>query len=155
MFRGLAIAGMVLVNNPGSWQHVYPPLLHAEWHGFTPTDLVFPAFLFIVGAAIPFTLANHEAEGGGSRTTLYGRIARRVLLLLGLGLLLNVTTPLLQWFLRGQPVDWDTIRIMGVLQRIALALLSPTQETRSGRTALGAALSHARDLLLARNHCET
>ncbi len=57
-FRGLTIAGMILVNNPGSWSHVYPPLLHAPWHGCTPTDLVFPFFLFIVGAAMPFSFSK-------------------------------------------------------------------------------------------------
>lgn len=123
MFRGLAIAGMVLVNNPGSWQHVYPPLLHAEWHGFTPTDLVFPAFLFAVGMAIPFTLAGYAAGGPDARARLYGRILRRVALLFLLGLLLNATSPLLQWALHGKAPDWGTLRIMGVLQRIALAYL--------------------------------
>jgi len=121
MFRGLAIAGMVLVNNPGSWQHVYPPLLHAEWNGFTPTDLVFPAFLFAVGAAIPYTMAGYARRGGGAR--LYGRVLRRVVLLFALGLLLNLTTPFLQWIMHDRPVDWGELRIMGVLQRIALAYL--------------------------------
>ena len=55
VFRGITIAGMILVNNPGSWSHVYPPLLHAEWHGWTPTDLVFPFFLFIVGVAMTYS----------------------------------------------------------------------------------------------------
>jgi predicted acyltransferase len=123
MFRGLAIAGMVLVNNPGSWQHVYPPLLHAEWNGFTPTDLVFPAFLFAVGMAIPFTLAGYAEGGPGARARLYRRILRRVALLFALGLLLNATTPVLQWALYGKTVDWGNLRILGVLQRIALAYL--------------------------------
>jgi predicted acyltransferase len=122
MFRGLAIAGMVLVNNPGSWDHVYPPLRHAEWHGFTAADLVFPAFLFIVGAAVPFMLANYEA-GGAGRGRLYGRILRRVLLLVALGLILNAASPLLHWALQGRSPDWGTLRIMGVLQRIGLAYL--------------------------------
>ena len=121
MFRGLAIAGMVLVNNPGSWAHVYPPLLHAEWNGFTPTDLVFPAFLFIVGVAIPFSLARYQADGGGWDSRLYGRILRRTVLLFALGLALNATTSVLQWALHGKAIDWTTLRIMGVLQRIALA----------------------------------
>ena len=121
-FRGLAIAGMVLVNNPGSWEHVYPPLRHAEWHGFTPTDLVFPAFLFIMGAAIPFTLANYQ-RAGGVRGGLARRILRRVLLLFALGLVLNMAMAVFLWLLRGTAVDWGTLRIMGVLQRIALAYL--------------------------------
>ena len=57
-FRGLTIAGMIIVNDPGSWSHVYAPLLHAEWHGATPTDLVFPFFLFIVGAAMRFAFVR-------------------------------------------------------------------------------------------------
>jgi predicted acyltransferase len=118
MFRGLAIAGMVLVNNPGSWEYVYRPLRHAEWHGFTPADLVFPAFLLAVGAAIPFMLAGYAGQG-----SLSLRIARRVVLLFALGLVLNLATPGLQWLLHGNAVDWGTLRIMGVLQRIALAYL--------------------------------
>ncbi len=59
LFRGLAIAGMVLVNNPGSWQHVYPPLLHADWHGFTATDRGFPALWCAVRVAIPYTVAGY------------------------------------------------------------------------------------------------
>src|SRR5262249_42300957 len=61
VFRGLTIAGMVLVNNPGSWNAVYPPLLHASWHGWTPTDLVFPFFVFIVGVAIPLAFERRKA----------------------------------------------------------------------------------------------
>jgi len=123
MFRGLAIAGMVLVNNPGSWDHVYVPLRHAEWDGFTPPDLVFPAFLFIVGAAIPYSIAHYESGDGGGRGALYLRILRRAALLSALGLMLNMTTPILQWLLHGKTPDWTTLRIMGVLQRISLAYL--------------------------------
>jgi predicted acyltransferase len=123
MFRGLAIAGMVLVNNPGSWQHVYPPLLHAEWHGFTPTDLVFPAFLFIVGAALPFTLGRYDRSDPVQRARLYRRILRRAVLLFALGLMLNATTSFLLWVLEGKAIAWGSLRIMGVLQRIALAYL--------------------------------
>jgi predicted acyltransferase len=122
-FRGLAIAGMVLVNNPGSWVHVYGPLLHAEWHGFTPTDQIFPAFLFIVGAAIPFTLARYHERGCLHCTALCARVLRRVVLLFALGLLLNASTPILDWALNDRPPDFGTLRIMGVLQRISLAYL--------------------------------
>jgi predicted acyltransferase len=59
VFRGIAIASMILVNNPGSWEQVYLPLEHAEWHGCTPTDLVFPFFLFIVGCAMSFSLSKY------------------------------------------------------------------------------------------------
>ena len=57
-FRGLTVAAMILVNNPGSWAHIYPPLEHAEWHGCTPTDLVFPFFLFIVGVSIAYAMGQ-------------------------------------------------------------------------------------------------
>jgi predicted acyltransferase len=122
-FRGLAIAGMVLVNNPGSWTHVYGPLLHAEWHGFTPTDQIFPAFLFIVGAAIPFTLARYHKRGGLHRAAFYARVLRRVVFLFALGLVLNASTPILDWALNDRTPDFGTLRIMGVLQRISLAYL--------------------------------
>jgi predicted acyltransferase len=59
VLRGVAIAGMLLVNNPGSWSHVYPPLRHAAWHGWTPADLVFPFFVFIMGTALAFSLRKH------------------------------------------------------------------------------------------------
>ena len=62
-FRGLTIAGMILVNNPGSWKHVSAPLRHAEWHGWTSTDLVFPFFLFIVGASISLSLSKRMEQG--------------------------------------------------------------------------------------------
>ncbi|MCB0315452.1 MAG: DUF1624 domain-containing protein, partial [Calditrichaeota bacterium] len=57
-FRGITIAGMILVNNPGTWSHVYPPLLHAPWHGWTPTDLIFPFFLYIVGVSMTFSFSK-------------------------------------------------------------------------------------------------
>jgi len=108
-FRGLTIAGMILVNNPGSWAHVYPPLLHAEWHGWTPTDLIFPFFLFIVGVSITLALATKKADRLSSRD-LYKKIVRRSLILFGLGLFLN-----------GFPYyDLESLRIPGVLQRIAV-----------------------------------
>jgi len=122
-FRGLAIASMILVNNPGSWSHVYPPLRHADWHGFTPTDQIFPAFLFIVGAAIPFTLARYRASGAAERGAFQRRLIRRVAALFALGLVLNASGMVMEWAVNGAPVDLATLRIMGVLQRIALAYL--------------------------------
>lgn len=109
MFRGITIAGMTIVNNPGSWSYVYPPLEHAKWNGWTPTDLVFPFFVFIMGTAIPFAFARRfEAEG--SRKRIYSKIIRRTVVLIVLGLVLN-----------GFPsFDFHTIRVMGVLQRLAL-----------------------------------
>jgi predicted acyltransferase len=89
IFRGITIAAMLLVNNPGSWSHVYGPLRHADWHGWTPTDLIFPFFLFIVGVAIPFSLSKRASEKDVSRATLLGGIWARALALVMLGLLLQ------------------------------------------------------------------
>ncbi len=109
VLRGLAVAGMILVTDPGTYSAVYPPLLHADWQGWTPTDMIFPTFLWIVGAAIPFSLSAQERRCvSGLAVTL--RMLRRVCLLLLLGLLLN-----------GYPFyHLHTLRIPGVLQRIAL-----------------------------------
>jgi predicted acyltransferase len=112
-FRGITIAGMILVNNPGSWQFVYPPLRHAAWHGWTPTDLVFPFFLFIVGVAIALALGRRVKEGtttGG----LHRRILIRSALIFALGLLLHLIPRF----------DFATLRIPGVLQRIAICYLA-------------------------------
>jgi predicted acyltransferase len=103
---------MILVNNPGSWQFVYPPLRHAEWHGWTPTDLVFPFFVFIVGAAISLALSRKKEEGAG-KNDLYLKIFRRSVLIFALGLVLR----LIPHF------DFAALRIPGVLQRIALCYL--------------------------------
>ena len=109
VFRGLTIAGMVLVNNPGSWDHIYWPLEHAQWSGWTPTDLVFPFFVFIVGVSIPLAFAN-RLESGGSRRDLYLKIIRRTLIIFAVGLFLN-----------GFPYfSLAEYRIPGVLQRIAV-----------------------------------
>jgi predicted acyltransferase len=113
VFRGLTVAAMVLVNNPGTWRAVYPPLRHADWHGWTPTDLVFPFFLFIVGAAIPLALGP-RLEAGAARGPLAGRILRRSAIIFGLGLLLHAIPSF----------DLATIRIPGVLQRIAVCYLA-------------------------------
>ena len=119
-FRGITIAGMVLVNNPGSWDAIYPPLDHAEWNGWTPTDLVFPFFLFIVGVAITFSLGNRVAAGGAKRD-LYLKIFRRAVLIFVIGLILN-TFPFYD-FAKGEWLDPGMVRIMGVLQRIAICYL--------------------------------
>ena len=108
-FRGITIAGMILVNNPGTWSAIYPPLAHAEWHGWTPTDLIFPFFLFIVGVAITLALGR-RAESEGERGKLSWKITKRSLIIFGLGM-----------FLAGFPYfNLATIRIPGVLQRIAV-----------------------------------
>src|SRR3982750_3587342 len=72
-FRGMTVAGMILVNNPGTWSAIYSPLEHAPWHGWTPTDLVFPFFLFIVGVSITLALGR-RAEAGGTGRDLYVKI---------------------------------------------------------------------------------
>ena len=112
VFRGITVAGMVLVNNPGSWSTIYWPLAHAEWHGWTPTDLIFPFFLFIVGVAIPLAFGR-KIESGGTKRDLYLKIIRRTLIIFALGI-----------FLAGFPYfNFSTIRIPGVLQRIAVCYL--------------------------------
>ncbi len=111
-FRGMTVAGMVLVNNPGTWGAIYGPLEHADWHGWTPTDLVFPFFLFIVGVSITLALGR-RAEAGGSKRDLYVKIVRRTLVIFGLGLLLAA----FPYF------HLSTLRIPGVLQRIAVCYL--------------------------------
>src|SRR5690349_17961644 len=88
VFRGITIAGMVLVNNPGSWENIYWPLEHARWAGWTPTDLVFPFFVFIIGVAIPLAFAR-RIESGGSKRDLYLKIIRRTLIIFVIGLFLN------------------------------------------------------------------
>jgi len=109
VFRGITIAGMILVNNPGTWQHIYSPLRHAEWHGWTPTDLVFPFFLFIVGVAITLAFAS-RVERGGSKRDLYVKIIKRTLIIFGIGLFLNAFPNF----------GLSELRIPGVLQRIAV-----------------------------------
>ncbi len=108
--RGLTIAFMIIVNTPGSWDYVYPPFKHSSWHGCTPTDLVFPFFLFIVGVAMwySFRKYGHEINAGSLL-----RITRRTLAIFAIGILLSILSNLGKGF--------STLRIMGVLQRIALA----------------------------------
>src|ERR1700752_2609452 len=85
MFRGATIAGMILVNNPGDEQTAYWPLKHADWNGWTPTDVVFPFFLFIVGVSMAFSF-RQRLEGGASRTELMRHVLWRGLVLRALGL---------------------------------------------------------------------
>jgi predicted acyltransferase len=121
VFRGITIAGMVLVNNPGTWSAIYPPLKHAEWHGATPTDFVFPFFLFIVGVAITLALGK-RVENGGANREIYLKIFKRAALIFLLGLFL-ATFPFYN-FTRGEWLDISTVRIMGVLPRIAICYLA-------------------------------
>jgi len=114
VFRGLTVAAMILVNNPGSWTHIYAPLKHAEWHGCTPTDLIFPFFLFIVGVSISYALGSKK--GYMSHSKLIKTALKRALILFGLGLFLNLFPKVFT-----EPLEaFQTVRIPGVLQRIAV-----------------------------------
>lgn len=125
IFRGATVALMILVNNPGSWSYMYSPLKHAAWHGCTPTDLVFPFFLFAVGNALSFVMPRLEAAGRGA---FLKKVITRSLIIFAIGLFLN-WSPFVQWGSSGALefkhwVNPDNptrgIRILGVLQRIAL-----------------------------------
>lgn len=114
VFRGLTVAAMILVNNPGSWSHIYAPLKHAEWHGCTPTDLIFPFFLFIVGVSISYALGSKKEYM--SQSKLIFSALKRALILFGLGLFLNLFPKVFT-----DPMEaLQTVRIPGVLQRIAV-----------------------------------
>ncbi len=108
VLRGLTIALMIMVNTPGSWSYVYPPLRHAEWNGTTPTDLVFPFFLFIVGVSMWFSFRKY-----GGRITKSGllKVFKRFTVIFLLGLFLNALPTF----------DFENLRIYGVLQRIVIA----------------------------------
>jgi predicted acyltransferase len=135
VFRGMTVAFMILVNNPARWkaENIFRPLEHAPWHGCTPTDLVFPFFLFAVGNAMAFVMPRfHAASGDG---LFWGKVTRRTLLIFGIGFLLLAFAPYLRFNEHNNIVfrswEWDNInckgesapagiRLLGVLQRIAL-----------------------------------
>ena len=131
VFRGATIAGMMLVNNPGDWGAVYPPLEHAEWHGWTFTDLIFPFFLWIVGVAIPLSMAR-RLEQGQARLQLFRHALRRAVIIFALGFFLNSFSYFINGSLwrDGFAAWWHhyatTVRIPGVLQRIAICYLAAT-----------------------------
>ncbi|UKJ08001.1 acyltransferase family protein [Solitalea lacus] len=108
-FRGATVAAMILVNNPGSWSNIYPPLEHAKWNGCTPTDLIFPFFLFIVGISIAYALSGKKDNPEAHAEALKS-ITIRSLKLFGLGLLLAFYPKF----------DFSSVRILGVLQRIGI-----------------------------------
>ena len=124
VFRGATVCLMILVNNPGSWQHIYPPLEHAAWHGLTPTDIVFPFFLFAVGNALSFVMPKLKVTGDA---TFWKKILKRSALIFLIGLFLQ-WWPFFTWsndhLVFRQWVDPNNpesgVRILGVLQRIAL-----------------------------------
>lgn len=134
VFRGATMAAMVIVNTPGDWSTVYWPLLHAEWHGWTPTDLIFPFFVFIVGVSIVLSRKS---------TATAGPVIRRAAVIFGLGLLLALYPRF----------DVSTVRIMGVLQRLALCYLAAvviyrTAAGQSERGRLTVVLGSAAALLI-------
>src|SRR5689334_130469 len=122
IFRGATVCLMILVNNPGSWSHIYAPLEHAPWHGLTPTDLVFPFFLFAVGNAMSFVMPRLEAGGDAM---FWKKVIKRTLLIFLIGLFLN-WWPFVRWqdgelvFRAWSDGKQSGVRIFGVLQRIAL-----------------------------------
>ncbi len=126
VFRGATVCLMILVNNPGSWSHIYDPLDHAPWHGLTPTDLVFPFFLFAVGNAMAFVMPKLEAGGDAM---FWKKVLKRTLLIFGIGLFLT-WWPFVKWTDHGlafKPWSYvdskgmpQGVRILGVLARIAL-----------------------------------
>jgi predicted acyltransferase len=119
VFRGATVALMILVNNPGSWAHIFPPLEHANWHGVTPTDLVFPFFLFAVGNAMAFVMPKLDAAGEGA---FWKKVIKRSLLIFFIGVFLN-WFPFIKYDDAGKIVakPFETLRIFGVLQRIAIS----------------------------------
>lgn len=119
VLRGGAVALMILVNNPGSWSHLYGPLAHAPWHGFTPTDFVFPLFLFAVGLSLAWVMPGLRQRGPAA---FWRQVLQRTAMIFAIGLLLNAA-PYVRWNEAGELVlrDAGQLRILGVLQRIALA----------------------------------
>lgn len=115
VFRGLTIAAMILVNTPGDGKHVYAPLQHSKWNGCTPTDLVFPFFLFIVGVSIVYALENKRIDFANHKSIISGAF-RRMLILIGLGLFIAL-------FYR---FDFQHLRFPGVLQRIGIVYFITT-----------------------------
>ncbi len=129
VMRGATILAMILVNNPGDWGTLYAPLAHADWHGWTPTDLIFPFFLFMVGVAMAYSFAKYTKAGhtngdGKPTRAVWLRIFRRVGLLILLGLALNASGRLIGVPLGYQAAwEWETLRWPHVLPRIGLAYL--------------------------------
>lgn len=123
ILRGITIAGMIMVNNPGSWSTVYKPLGHASWHGLTPTDLVFPFFMFIMGVSTFMSLRKYHFQPSKESV---GKIVKRTFIIFLIGLGLNWFGQLSRGLGAGESfataaTHFDTIRILGVMQRLALA----------------------------------
>lgn len=110
VFRGITIAMMILVNTPGSWAYIYTPLGHASWHGYTPTDLVFPFFLIAIGLSMTFSFEKYDSD---KNKAFYIKVIRRTIIIFLIGLALNA----FPFYNK----DYSQLRILGVLQRISLA----------------------------------
>jgi len=110
VFRGITIATMILVNTPGSWAYIYPPLGHASWHGYTPTDLVFPFFLIAIGLSMSFSFEKYDSS---NNKAFYLKVIKRAVLIFLIGLALTA----FPFYNK----DYSQLRILGVLQRISLA----------------------------------
>lgn len=122
ILRGITIAGMILVNNPGSWGHIYAPLAHAQWHGLTPTDLVFPFFMYIMGISTYFSLRKYDFKFSGA--TLW-KICRRTVVIFAIGLAIAWFGMFLRGITSGKDLaeavfTFDHIRILGVMPRLAI-----------------------------------
>ncbi|WP_448636216.1 acyltransferase family protein [Pedobacter panaciterrae] len=114
-FRGATVAAMILVNNPGDWGNIYAPLEHAEWNGCTPTDLIFPFFLFIVGVSIAYAMGSKKTDPATHNKTIL-KALKRAFILFGLGLFLSLFPKVFT-----DPIGaFQHVRIPGVLQRIAV-----------------------------------
>jgi predicted acyltransferase len=133
VFRGATVALMILVNNPGSWGHIFSPLAHASWHGCTPTDLVFPFFLFAVGNALSFVMPKMQNE---TDAYFWKKVVKRTLLIFLIGLFIN-WSPFVKWA-DGALVfkAWENVRILGVLQRIALCYFFASVIIYYGKTKM-------------------
>ncbi|TKC05116.1 acyltransferase family protein [Pedobacter frigoris] len=117
-FRGITVAAMILVNNPGDWGNIYAPLEHAEWNGCTPTDLIFPFFLFIVGVSIAYAMGGKKSDPSTHSKTIL-KALKRAFILFGLGLFLSLYPKVFT-----EPLEaFQNVRIPGVLQRIAVVFL--------------------------------
>lgn len=130
VLRGMTIAGMIVVNDPGTWSAVYPPLLHAEWHGWTYTDTIFPFFLFVAGVSLALSYGRARSQGATTRS-LFRRTAVRSLALVGIGLALN-----LAGFLAFHRTH---MRFPGVLQRIGVCIFATGGIFLAGRARAAAA----------------
>lgn len=120
-FRGATVAAMILVNNPGDWGNIYAPLKHASWNGCTPTDLIFPFFLFIVGVSIAYAMGSKKSDPTTHHKTIK-KALKRTLILFGLGLFLSLYPKVFT-----NPIEAiQNVRIPGVLQRIAVVFFIST-----------------------------